>query len=122
MTRLLWLATLLSAATFAADITGKWTGSFVFSMDGESHSSTIFLDLKQSGDTVSGTAGPSQEKQWNIKSGKANGNKISFTVDSDGGPVSVQLEADGDRLTGSANGQTDEGKKLEAKIEAKRQS
>src|SRR5437588_3147642 len=62
----------------AADATGKWSGSFAVTADGETRDSTIFLKLKQEGTKITGQAGPNSEQVNEIKVGTIEGNKIKL--------------------------------------------
>ena len=94
---LLVMATLTAA--FAADVTGKWTGQ-MGGPDGGGGMSISF-EFKQDGTKLTGTTdGPGGQTQ--IKDGKVEGNKISFTisVDAGGGDMKVLHEGtiDGDEI------------------------
>ena len=119
---LLMLALAITAA--AADVTGKWSGTFtVTGPDGSAgDSNPAFLILKQSGTTLTGTAGGDEAEQFPIENAKIENNKITGTVNSsDGATYTVSLTVDGDRMTGevtvSQGGQT-----MQGKIELKRVS
>jgi hypothetical protein len=108
----------------AADVTGNWSGTFtVTGPDGSAgDSNPAFLILKQSGSTLTGTAGQDEGEQFPIENAKIEGNKISGTVNpSDGATYTVVLTVNGDRMTGevtvSQGGQT-----MKGKIELKRVS
>src|ERR1019366_2157500 len=116
------LALAITAA--AADVTGKWSGTFtVTGPDGSAgDSNPAFLILKQSGTTLTGTAGGDEAEQFPIENAKIENNKITGTVNSsDGATYTVSLTVDGDRMTGevtvSQGGQT-----MQGKIELKRVS
>jgi hypothetical protein len=105
------LVTLAVAFTAtAADISGKWSGSFTpESGDG----GTAYVILKQSGTTLTGTGGPDANQQWPGLQGTVNGSKVSFQVKStdDGAVYKCDLVLDGDHLKGdvmftSGDGQT----------------
>src|SRR5262245_39828604 len=101
------------------DVTGKWSGSFnPVRADGSIGEAKIFLELKQSGTELSGTAGPSPDQQWPLK-GKVEGNKLSFEVQSDDGPIKVVLTLADGHLKGDAAAERD-GQKRAAKIDAER--
>ncbi len=70
--RTLLCGLLLSAlALSAAEITGKWSGSFdITNSDGATEADTAYMSLKQNGGEVTGTAGPNADKQWTIQKGK----------------------------------------------------
>src|SRR5262245_56677021 len=85
---------LLAPALMSADdFTGKWSGSFVItSPDGEKKDAMAFMDLKQKGAELTGTAGESPDKQWAIQNGKVDGNKVTFEVQTDGPLVKLRSE------------------------------
>jgi hypothetical protein len=101
----------------AADVTGKWSGSFA--PEGQDPSGA-FVILKQSGTTLTGSAGPDESQQWPLTDGKINGNKITGVVTSPEGLVfKLDLVLDGDRIKGDANA-TREGQALKAKVDLTR--
>jgi len=106
----------------AADVTGKWSGTFVLvGPNGpQGDPNPAFMILKQSGSTLTGSAGQDENEQWPIDDLKLDGNKISGSVSpSDGATYTVSLTVNGDRMTGevtiSQGGQT-----MKGKIEFKR--
>ena len=120
----IFLIVALALTAAAADVTGKWSGTFtVTGPDGSAgDSNPAFLILKQSGSTLTGTAGSDESEQWSIENAKIENNKITGTVNpSDGATYTVSLTVDGDRMTGevtvSQGGQT-----MKGKIELKRVS
>ena len=106
-----------AAIAMAADVSGNWSGSFT--PQGQD-AGTAYMKLKQTGTTLSGSAGPSADEQWPLTSGKVDGNQISGVVTStDGAVYKFVLTVDGDRISGdidvSAGGQT-----IKAKLDVKR--
>jgi hypothetical protein len=122
--RLLICALALSALTaFGADVSGKWSGTLEITHDGEAKNSTAFLILKQDGTKISGSIGQTAEKQYPIRDGSIEGDKILLEVVPDQGPplVKFALKLDGDdHITGDMNAESDEGK-ISAKIDVKRE-
>ena len=115
------LALAFTAIAFAGDVTGRWSGSFDMTIDNESKPSTALLLLKQDGDKVTGTAGPDAEHQFPLRSGTLTGNKLKLEVDHpSGSPILMDLDVDGDHITGSAKGESD-GRSLSAKLDLKRE-
>ena len=115
---LVLLIAAIAMTAAAADVTGKWSGSF--SLGDAGGSGTAFLVLKQTGATLSGTAGGTEDEQFPLENAKIDGNKISGTVNaSDGNTYTVLLTVDGDKMSGeltvSGGGQT-----MKGKIELKR--
>lgn len=123
MTRLAVLAFALVSlvpVSAAQDVSGKWSGSFIMTRpDGSLNNDRIYLDLKQVKTEITGTAGPSAERQWPIKSGKVEGGKAIFEVQSDGPLITFTLAITDGRLKGDAAAEQ-EGKKLSAKVDAER--
>ena len=118
----IFLIVALALTAAAADVTGKWSGTFtVTGPDGSAgDSNPAFMILKQSRSTLTGTAGGDEAEQWPIENAKIENNKITGSVNpSDGATCTVSLTVDGDRMTGevtvSQGGQT-----MKGKIELKR--
>jgi hypothetical protein len=116
------LALLLSAATMmAADLTGKWRGSFETTNDnGETRKGSAYFDLKQEGTTVTGVAGPNESEPHQVKNGKFENNKFTFTVLAGDDDMKVELLLEGDELKGQATRQGDTGARI-AKLVLKRE-
>jgi len=95
------LAALALAATFDVDVSGKWTGTAVLpGDDGGNRDSGAFLNLKQSGNEVTGTAGPNEEEQHPVK-GTIEGDKILLSVEAgEEMTIKIELAVSGDRLKG----------------------
>ena len=112
---------LISTIALFADVTGKWSGSFdITGPDGDTKSDTAFLSLKQDGKSLTGTAGPNEGQQWDIRAGKVDGDKITFEVALEEGPtIKFELVLDGEHIKGVANGEA-EGKKMSAKVDVTR--
>jgi hypothetical protein len=69
---------LYAVTVMAADLTGKWSGSF--RAEGADHSISQLIILKQQGGTLSGSAGPDTSEQYPIENGTVDGNKATFAV------------------------------------------
>lgn len=110
---------LLAGGIFAADLTGKWTGTFTTDQGADSKASTAIINLKQDGVKLTGTAGPNEERLSELK-GTVEGNKVRFEVQRPSGePITFELRLDGDRMTGSAKG-NDNGEQRHAKVDVTR--
>lgn len=113
---LLLLALALAVTTVTAatpDISGKWSGSFrVTTPSGETEDDTSTCVLKQEGNKITGTGGPSDDKQWPITKGTIDGDNIYIEVTADDGPVwKVTLKFADGHLKGEAWAEV-EGKKV----------
>ena len=63
MQKLLFCLFLLTLTLSAADVTGKWSGSFeTADAGGETRTSTALLNLKQAGSQITGTVGPNLDE------------------------------------------------------------
>jgi hypothetical protein len=95
----LWVLLLMLVATsvWAADVTGKWTGSMVLN-GGETDPANAHL--KQNGSVVTGTMGPSDEKQFPLTRGSIDGDQV--TIEARPGPKVLRLtmKLEGTKLTG----------------------
>ena len=107
------LIALCAMTAMAADVTGKWSGSFV--PEG-GDPGQAFVILKQTGTTLSGSAGPDENQQWPL-TGTIDGNKITAEVKSPEGMVfKVEMMLEGDHLKGSAVGNMN-GETMRAKLD-----
>jgi hypothetical protein len=112
------LIALFTMTAMAADVTGKWSGSFA--PEGQDPSGA-FVILKQAGTTLTGSAGPDQSQQWPLTNGKITGNKITGEVTSPEGLVfKLDLVLDGDHIKGDASA-TRDGQAMKAKVDLTRQ-
>jgi hypothetical protein len=85
----LLLLTMVPARAQTTDLTGKWTGTLTRTMpDGRSQSIAWILDATQKGKVLTGTSGPTAERQWPIKEGGAvDGGTVKFQVQQPEGPL-----------------------------------
>ena len=115
------LVLLAAAVAFGGELTGKWSGTFEnVGPDGSVRSSGAYMDLKLSGQTVTGTAGPDESDQRAISNGKLDGKKLTFEVMHGEGPtITFDLTFDGESIQGTAAAERD-GKRLNAKLDLKR--
>jgi hypothetical protein len=98
----------LASQTKAPDLTGTWTGTFTSTTStGEPDEDPAHLVLKQTGSELTGTGGPSPERQMPITNGKVTTAKgvtgVTFEV-TEGGSVTIKFDlklVDG-RLKGNA--------------------
>lgn len=109
---------LFAMTAMAADVSGKWSGSFA--PEGQDPSGA-FVILKQTGATLTGSAGPDEGQQWPLSNGKITGNKITGDVTNPDGMVfKLDLVLEGDHIKGEVNASR-EGQTIKAKVDLTRQ-
>ena len=86
VSRIVVLAAAIATVLAAADVTGKWKGTL-----GERET---VLTLRMDGNAIAGTMSGAEGKEHPLK-GKLDGDKISFTVDSEWQGNPVKLVANG---------------------------
>ena len=69
---------LLAVTAMAADLTGKWSGTF--KVDGGDHTVPQLFILKQQGKTLTGSGGPNPGEQYPIERGRIEGSDVRFEV------------------------------------------
>ena len=108
-----------AALALAADVTGNWSGRTRMSVNGQVQEDTMYLSLKQTGNKLTGTAGPSAQEQAPIRSGKVEEGRVTFELPVPNGAFQFTLTLEGDQLKGdivaAAQGQT-----FKATLEARR--
>jgi opacity protein-like surface antigen len=114
------LAAVCAMAAAAADVTGKWTGTFALTRpDGEKRDTGALLVLKQSGSEITGTVGPNENEQHAITKGSIEGDKIALLVEADGRAVKFNLVLAADKISGDVDIAM-EGQSAKAKIDVTR--
>lgn len=115
-----WLLIVLALTAVAADVSGRWSGSFIITgADGETKDDTAYLVFKQDGNDVTGTVGPNADHQFPITKGKIEGNKITIEADNEGHTIKLNLQLVEDRITGDAT-MSGDGQSAQAKIDVTR--
>jgi hypothetical protein len=72
-------------AVAAEDLTGNWSGTFSgVGPDGNQATESVYLNLVHKGVELTGSGGPSAERQWKIQNGRADGDEIAFDVQGGG--------------------------------------
>ena len=103
---------LLAGITFAASIDGKWVSERKFDSGGESMTIKSTFELKAEGNTLTGSVvtvfGEKEMPKLEIKEGKIDGSKFSFTTVMSGsrGEFKTVYEGtvEGDTLKGTTTG------------------
>jgi len=114
---LLGLALVWSA--IAADAAGKWSGTFT---PENGNGGYAYVILKQSGSTLTGSAGGDPDNQWPGLQGTIKGNNISFQVKSaeDGVVYKCNLVLDGDHMKGDVAMTFPDGRAGKGKLDLER--
>ena len=118
MKHLLLLA-FTAVGLFAADATGKWTGTLTPSQ-GEGNGGPALLILKQDGTAVTGTAGPNEGEQHSIEKGKIENGTLTFEVPQGEGVMKFALKLEGDEIKGDISRERN-GQKQTAQLSVKRE-
>jgi hypothetical protein len=106
----------------STNLTGKWTGTFTRTApDGRTQSIDFMMDLTQKGAVLTGTVGPSADRQWPIeKDGTVKADKVTFWVQQPDGPKrTFTLVLVEDRLQGEMLAELN-GQSFTAKVDAGR--
>lgn len=94
------------------NVSGQWAGSFDITLpDGSVKKDSAFLNLKQDGQSITGSAGPDSDTQMPISDGKIVAQKVQFKIEQ-GSEISLRfdLHLEGAHLKGQAVGNMPEGK------------
>jgi hypothetical protein len=125
------LAVLIASRMLAAQtpapgtpgVTGAWTGTVVFKVDGETHEDSFHAVLKQDGTTLTGTAGPDADRQYRINNGKVITAKditaVTFEVIVNGVHTALDLKLVDGALKGTATIEGEDGHRYAANVDLK---
>lgn len=102
MKTILCTLAILAATAFGAEISGKWSGPMEMTRGGETKADSAYLILKQEGTAITGSVGPTAEKQMQITAGTIEGDAINISADmpENRGKVVLKLKLTGDKLKG----------------------
>ncbi len=115
------LALFALAAAADVNVTGNWTGTFhTIAPNGETNDSPGVMNLKQDGNTISGSVGNGENERYEIRKGTIEGNKVVLDVVVDEFTYRAELLVDGDRLYGDALGKSASGEERRVKVDLKR--
>jgi hypothetical protein len=101
----------------AADVTGTWKGTLT---PENRDAGPALVILKQTGDTVTGTAGPDESERNEIANGKVMGSTVTFELARQEGTMRFVLMLEGDTLAGQVTRERD-GQKQTAKLNLRRE-
>jgi hypothetical protein len=109
----------MAMAAAAADVSGKWSGTFT--PEGRDASSAYAI-LKQTGAALTGSAGPSEGIQWPGLTGSIQGSKVTIEVKSaeDGTVYKCVLVLTGDHLKGDVAASGADGRAVKATMDLTR--
>ena len=75
-------------AAQATNLTGDWNARFTRTApSGETQSITFTVHFTQKGKDLTGTIGPTPERQWKVEKGVVDGNKVTFQAQQPDGPL-----------------------------------
>jgi hypothetical protein len=100
---LLLSAILCAAPLSTPDVTGKWSGTL--QMDGQNAPQPAYSIFHEDGNSLSGSVGPDESEQDEFEGGKVEGNKLTFDVPqgpNGEGSLHVEMQVQGDQMTGRA--------------------
>ena len=83
---------------FAADLTGKWSGTF--RATGADHDIPQLFILKQDGMDLHGSGGPDEGEQYPIENARINGNNVTFELTTGEWKFSYRLRVSGRDMSG----------------------
>src|SRR5262245_31547479 len=94
----------------AEDVTGRWTGTVQMRMDGgRSMDVPVVLILKQDGDRITGTGGPGEGNQVELRKGKLDGNRLTFEAEAEGATYTLDGTVAGDQISGTMKRRSGDG-------------
>jgi hypothetical protein len=92
------LVALLAAAAFAANLSGKWSGSF--RDQGADHDVPQFFILKQDGSKLTGSGGSHDGEQYPIENARIDGNNLTFDLTTGDWKFTYRLKVSSRQLEG----------------------
>ncbi len=84
MRRVALFAAVSALCMAAADVSGKWSGSF--KADAEDQTESLYMVFQQDGGKLTGSGGPNEAQQHPMQNGKVEGNRLTFEVAAGKGP------------------------------------
>jgi hypothetical protein len=96
--KILAIVLMLTFATTASDLSGKWTGSFA--VPGSDHKEPQFFTFPQDGNKLKGSGGPDSAEQYPIANGSVDGDAVRFDLSTDNWTFQYDLKRKGAELSG----------------------
>jgi hypothetical protein len=107
-------AVLLTLASMASDVSGKWTGTF--SVAGSDHKEPQLFTLKQDGRKLTGSGGPDAAEQYPIANGRVDDDVVRFDLSTDNWTFNYDLKRVGQELNGDLLLKSKEGDTRTARV------
>jgi hypothetical protein len=108
------VALLLMLSSMAADVSGKWTGTF--SVPGSDHKEPQLFTLKQDGRKLTGSGGPDAAEQYPIANGRVDDDVVRFDLSTDNWTFTYDLKRVGQELNGDLLLKSKEGDTRTARV------
>ncbi len=115
---------LLVSFALAADLTGHWSGQIeVTAPDGNVHTQSAFLDLKQEANKITGSGGSAEGAGLPLENVEFDGSKLSFSVSAPDGRTykSTLALVAADSLEGKLDFTLEDGTAITGKLTLKRE-
>jgi hypothetical protein len=116
--KLLLTSLLLTLSISAADLSGKWSGTYI-DVSGGNKTEPLVMILTQDGNTITGTVGMTVEAQMPIGNGKVDGNNVTFDVTAEEVSIHYVLRLVDEHLKGQVKAVV-AGEKLDGTLDVKR--
>ena len=98
MKKIIGIVVLLASTAVAADLSGKWSGTFRAA--GADHDVPQLFILKQAGSRLSGSGGPDESERYPIENPRVDDDKVAFEITTGEWKFSYHLKVSGPHLTG----------------------
>jgi hypothetical protein len=98
MKKVVGIILLLVSTAVAADVSGKWSGTFRAA--GADHDVPQLFILKQEGSRLTGSGGPDESEQYPIENPRIDDDKVTFEITTGEWKFSYHLKVWGPHLTG----------------------
>lgn len=98
MNKIMGIVLLLVSTAVAADLSGKWSGTFRAA--GADHDVPQFFLLKQDGSKLTGSGGPDEREQYPIENPRVEDDKVAFEITTGEWKFRYHLKVTGPHLTG----------------------